>query len=45
VGRKRSITDEQVEEIRKRVSAGEMKTKIAKDMKISRESIYKLLKR
>ncbi len=45
VGRKRSITDEQVEEIKKRVSAGEMKTKIAKDMKISRESIYKLLKR
>ena len=45
VGRKRSITDEQVEEIRRRVSAGEMKTKIARDMKISRESIYKLLKR
>ena len=45
VGRKRSITDEQVEEIRRRVSAGEMKTRIAKDMKISRESIYKILKR
>jgi DNA invertase Pin-like site-specific DNA recombinase len=45
VGRKRSITDEQVVEIKKRVSAGEMKTKIAKDMKISRESIYKLLKK
>jgi DNA invertase Pin-like site-specific DNA recombinase len=45
VGRKRSITDEQIAEINRRVSAGEMKTKIAKDMKISRESIYKLLKK
>lgn len=45
VGRKRSITDEQVAEIRSRVAAGEMKTKIAKDMKISREFIYKLLKK
>ena len=45
VGRKRSITDEQIAEINRRVLAGEMKTKIAKDMKISRESIYKLLKK
>ncbi|ALC18064.1 site-specific DNA recombinase [Desulfuromonas soudanensis] len=45
VGRKRSITDDQIAEINRRVSAGEMKTKIAKDMKISRESIYKLLKK
>jgi len=45
VGRKREITDEQIEEINKRVSAGEKKTQIAKDMKVSRESIYKILKR
>lgn len=45
VGRKRAITDEQIAEIRRRVAAGEMKSKIAKDMKISRESIYKLLKK
>ncbi|ABK98945.1 recombinase family protein [Pelobacter propionicus] len=44
VGRKRSITDEQIEVIKSRVAAGEKKTVIAKDMGISRESIYKLLK-
>lgn len=44
VGRKRSITDDQIAEIKTRVAEGEKKTKIAKDMKISRESIYKLLK-
>lgn len=45
IGRKRSITNEQIIEIKKRVSSGEMKTKIAKDMGISRESVYKLLKK
>ncbi len=45
IGRKREITDEQIEQIKVRVAAGEMKTKIAKDMKISRESIYKLMKK
>lgn len=43
-GRKREITDEQIAIIKSRVAAGEKKTKIAADMKISRESIYKLLK-
>jgi len=43
-GRPRAITEDQVETIRRRVAAGEKKTKIAADMKISRESIYKLLK-
>lgn len=45
VGRKREITDEQIAEIGKRVIAGEKKTAIAKELKISRESIYKLLKK
>jgi DNA invertase Pin-like site-specific DNA recombinase len=45
VGRKRVITDEQIAEIRTRVLAGEKKSKIAKDLKISRESIYKYLRR
>jgi DNA invertase Pin-like site-specific DNA recombinase len=45
VGRKREISDEQIAEIVKRVATGEKKTKIARDMKISRESIYKLLRK
>jgi len=44
VGRKREITDEQIAIIKSRVAAGDKKTKIASDMKISRESIYKFLK-
>lgn len=44
VGRKREITDELIAEIISRVKAGEKKAKIAKEMKISRESIYKYLR-
>ncbi len=44
IGRKPSITDEQIAIIKSRVAAGDKKTKIASDMGISRESIYKLLK-
>jgi DNA invertase Pin-like site-specific DNA recombinase len=44
VGRKREITDEQIATIKSRVEAGEKKTKIAADMNISRESIYKILR-
>jgi DNA invertase Pin-like site-specific DNA recombinase len=43
-GRKPSITADQIATIKSRVAAGEKKTKIAADMKISRESIYKLIK-
>ncbi|UPU37493.1 recombinase family protein [Geomonas paludis] len=43
-GRKREITDVQVAEIKTRVAAGEKKTKIAADLGISRESVYKYLK-
>lgn len=43
-GRPKTITADHVATIKARVAAGEMKTKIAKDMKISRETIYKLLK-
>ncbi|MBC7961414.1 MAG: recombinase family protein [Steroidobacteraceae bacterium] len=43
-GRKKSITDEKIAEIKRRVEAGEKKTKIASDLGISRESIYKLMK-
>jgi len=44
IGRKREITDEMIEQIKNRVAAGEKKTKIAKDMGISRESIYKCIR-
>lgn len=44
IGRRREITDEQIAVIKLRVEAGEKKSKIAADMKISRESIYKYLK-
>lgn len=44
VGRKREITDGMIAKIKVRVEAGEKKTAIAKDMGISRESIYKILK-
>jgi len=43
-GRPKAITADQIASIKSRVSAGEKKTKIATDMGISRESIYKLLK-
>lgn len=41
-GRKPSITDDLRDIIKNRVAAGEKKTRIAADMKISRESIYKV---
>jgi len=43
-GRKPSITEEQRVIIRNRVNAGEKKTNIARDMNISRETIYSILK-
>lgn len=44
-GRLRTITDEQIAEIKQRVAAGEQKAGIARDMGISRESVYKLLQK
>ena len=44
VGRKREISDDMIAEIKRRVADGEKKTNIASDLKISRESIYKILK-
>ena len=43
-GRPKAIKADQETAIKARVAAGEKKTAIAADMKISRESIYKLLK-
>jgi DNA invertase Pin-like site-specific DNA recombinase len=42
-GRQRSITDERIAEIKQRVESGEKKAQIARDMKISRETLYQYL--
>lgn len=43
-GRKRAVTDEKADIIRARVAAGEQKASIARDMGISRETLYQYLK-
>lgn len=43
-GRKRSLTGEQVTELRRRVAEGESKTTVAKEYGISRETLYQYLK-
>ncbi len=40
-GRKAALTDEQIEEVRKRIEAGVPKSRIAREFKCSRETIYK----
>ncbi len=42
-GRKREMTDERIAEIKKRAANGEKKAVIARDMKISRETLYQYL--
>lgn len=42
-GRKAIITPEMVAEIKRRAEAGEPKARIAKDLKISRDSLYRLI--
>jgi DNA invertase Pin-like site-specific DNA recombinase len=43
-GRKKALDAEKIEELKNRVFNGEKKTRIAKDLKISRETLYKYLK-
>ena len=43
-GRKPSVTDDMLKAIRERVAAGEPKAKIARDLGISRETLYKHLR-
>lgn len=43
-GKKPVITQATIDEINRRVEAGEPKARIAKDLKISRDSLYRLLK-
>jgi DNA invertase Pin-like site-specific DNA recombinase len=42
-GRKKSLSPEQVVEVRQKVSAGVPKAKLARDFGISRETLYKYL--
>ena len=43
-GRKKALTPERAADLRKRVSAGETKAAVAREFKISRETLYKYLK-
>lgn len=44
-GRQRALTAEQIEQVRQRIVAGEKKTMIARDLGISRDTLYTSLKR
>lgn len=43
-GRKRSLSDEQIAQMKQRVAAGEKKARIADDLGISRETLYQYLR-
>lgn len=43
-GRKRSLNAEQITEVKRRVAAGEQKAQVARDMGISRETVYQYLR-
>ena len=42
-GRKRSLNDDQIAEMKRRIEAGEPKAKVARDFGISRETAYQYL--
>lgn len=43
-GRKRALSSKQIIEIRERIAAGETKASIARDLEVSRETLYQALK-
>ena len=43
-GRKRALNPEQISEVKRRVAAGEQKAQVARDMGISRETVYQYLR-
>jgi len=43
-GRKRSLNPDQIGEVRRRIAAGEQKARVARDMGISRETVYQYLR-
>lgn len=44
-GRKRKLSDEEISELKDKVSQGQSKSSIAKELNISRETLYQYLKR
>ncbi|EHL32763.1 helix-turn-helix domain-containing protein [Legionella drancourtii] len=44
-GRKAALSQEQIDEIKKRVARGDKKSHIAHDFSISRETLYQYLKK
>ncbi len=44
-GRKRSLSDEQIVEAKRRVTSGEKKAQVARQFGISRETLYKYLRK
>ena len=43
-GRKRSLTDDQIADLRRRIDAGERKAQVARELGVSRETIYQYLR-
>ena len=43
-GRKKALSDEAVAELHRRVAAGEQKAQVARDLGISRETLYQYLR-
>jgi DNA invertase Pin-like site-specific DNA recombinase len=43
-GRKRALNMEQIGEVKRRIAAGEQKARVARDMGISRETVYQYLR-
>ena len=43
-GRKKSLSKDQVNELRQRANLGEKKAKLARDFGVSRETVYKYLR-
>ena len=43
-GRKKALAPQQVEELRRRTAAGEAKTHLAREFRISRETLYQYLR-
>jgi DNA invertase Pin-like site-specific DNA recombinase len=42
-GRKPKLTEEQIEEVKRSVNAGENRTEIAKSLGVSRQTVYNLV--
>lgn len=43
-GRKKSLNSEKIEELKRRIAAGEQKAKLAREFGISRETLYQYMR-